>query len=597
MMQIKAKRLRSNQFYSSNTMISVIRNGHMHSLGLPEGALRSGKPVIGIANSASDLAPCNAHLSDIAESVKRGVLDAGGIPLVFPTISLGETNMAPTTMLFRNLMSMDVEEMIRASPIDGVVLLGGCDKTAPAQLMGAASVDIPTLVVTGGPMLTSRFRGKPLGTGTTASKMADQVRTGEITPNEFFATEVCYARSAGHCAVMGTASTMGSTIEALGMQLPGTSSIPAPETGRRLAGHEAGRRIVEMVAEDLRPSAIMTRAAFENAIKVSAALNGSTNAVLHLLAIAGRVGVELSLDDFDRWSRDIPLLANLQPTGTYFMEDFHHAGGLPALMARLTDHLHLDAITVSGGTVGENLASAECYDDDVIRTVETALGTGFGTAVLRGNLAPQGAVIKQATASESLMVHRGRAVVFDSIRECQLHIDDIDLDIDATSVLVVRNAGPAGYPGMPEVGKLPIPRKLLAAGVTDMVRISDARISGTSFGTVIVHVAPEAAKGGPIALVRTGDIIRLDVPNRSLSLEVDESELEVRRALLARDEVRFQRGYARLYVDHVLQADRGADFDFLVGSSGSDFTGGDPHLPPDENELLRPAFSAAETTA
>jgi len=591
-----ARRLRSSRFYDTRSQVSVARNGHMYALGLPPGALRSGRPVIGIANSASDLNPCNAHLGDLADHVKAGVWEAGGIPLVFPTISLGETNMLPTTMLFRNLMSMDVEEMLRASPIDGVVLLGGCDKTTPAQLMGAASVDLPTLMMTGGPMLTGQFRGEDLGTGTTLREMADEVRAGSRPAEDFFASEMCYARSAGHCMVMGTASTMAGVAEALGMQLPGTSTIPAPETERKRTAHLVGRRIVEMVHEDLRISKILTRGAFENAVKVSAAMSGSTNAVLHLLAIAGRAGVRLELEDFDTWMREIPWLVNLRPAGQYYMSDLHRAGGLPVVMRRLGDLLATDALTVSGRTVAENVATAECWDDEVVRPVERALGIGQGTAVLRGNLAPDGAVIKQAAASERLMRHRGRAVVFDSIEQCEALIHHPDLDIDEDSVLVVRNVGPRGYPGMPEVANLPIPHKLLERGIDDLVRISDARMSGTAYGTVIQHVAPEAAAGGPLGLVRSGDWISVDVPGRTVTLEVGEAELARRDAERAEApgvcHPEITRGYGRLYVDHVLQADQGADFDFLVGGSGPAPYGGDPHML-DEDELAHDLETAA----
>jgi L-arabonate dehydrase len=586
-------RLKSNRYFGGYNQQALVRNGHMHGFGFPDGLLRSGKPLIGIANSQSELNPCNAHLGTVAEAVKRGVWEAGGIPVTFPTISLGESNMLPTTMLFRNLMSMDVEETIRANPIDGVVLLGGCDKTTPAQLMGAASVDLPTLMVTGGPMLTSRFRGRTMGTGTDARKMADDVRAGRMRPEEFFAAEGCYVRSAGHCMVMGTASTMASVAEALGMQLPGTSSIPAPDAARQQAAHRAGRRIVEMVREDLRMSAILTRAAFENAVKVSAALSGSTNAVLHLLALAGRAEVELRLEDFDVWMRDVPWLVNLRPAGEYYMEEFHFAGGLPVVMRRLGDLLATDALTVTGRTMGENVADAECFDDEVIRPADRPLGVGTGTAVLRGNLAPEGAVIKQAAASSRLMRHRGRAVVFDTIQECESRIHDADLDIDQDSVLVVRNCGPRGYPGMPEVANLPIPRKLLERGIDDLVRISDARMSGTAYGTVVLHVSPESAAGGPLALVRTGDEIELDVPARTISLCVDDEELDRRRSELQGRPRRFSRGYVRLYEDHVMQAHQGADFDFLVGRGSAEPHGGDPYLPPDdEDALARPSHPA-----
>ncbi len=588
-------RLKSNRYFGGYNQQALVRNGHMQGLGFPDGLLRSGKPLIGIADSQSELNPCNAHLGAIAEAVKRGVWEAGGVPVTFPTISLGEPNMLPTTMLFRNLMSMDVEETIRANPIDGVVLLGGCDKTTPAQLMGAASVNLPTIMVTGGPMLTSRYRGRTMGTGTDARKMADDVRAGRMPPEEFFAAEGCYARSAGHCMVMGTASTMASVAEALGMQLPGTSSIPAPDATRKQAAHRAGRRIVEMVHEDLRMSKILTRGAFENAIKVSAALSGSTNAVLHLLALAGRAEADLALDDFDHWMRDVPWLVNVRPAGEYYMEEFHFAGGLPVVMRRLGEMLATDALTVSGATVKENVADAECFDDEVIRPIDRPLGVGTGTAVLRGNLAPDGAVIKQAAASPRLMRHRGRAVVFDTIQECESRIHDPDLAIDENSVLVVRNCGPRGYPGMPEVANLPIPRKLLERGIDDMVRISDARMSGTAYGTVVLHVSPESAAGGPLGLVRTGDEIALDVPARTVSLMVDEEELERRRAELRPRARRFPRGYVRLYEDHVLQAHQGADFDFLVGRGDAEPHGGDPYLPPDdENALVRQSYRARD---
>ncbi|MFC0529517.1 IlvD/Edd family dehydratase [Phytohabitans kaempferiae] len=579
-------RLRSSRFYDSYGQVALVRNGHMQALGFSAGLLRSGKPVIGIANSQSDLNPCNAHLGTLAEAVKRGVWQAGGVPLVFPTISLGETNMLPTTMMFRNLMSMDVEEMLRASPIDGVVLLAGCDKTTPAMLMGAASVDLPTIMVTGGPMLAGRFKGRSLGTGTDARKMADEVRAGRLDGAEFFAMESSYARTAGHCMVMGTASTMASIAEALGMQLPGSSSIPAVEAARLQAAQQAGARAVELVREELSMSRIVTRSAFENAIKVNAAISGSTNAVLHLLALAGRLDVPLELDDFDRWMRDVPWLANLRPAGEHYMEEFHHAGGLPALMRRLEAHLVGDALTVTGRSVADNVAAAECYDDEVIRPVDRPLGVGAGTAVLHGNLAPQGAIIKQAAASPRLSRHRGPALVFDTIEECEARIHDPDLDVDENTVLVVRNCGPLGYPGMPEVANLPIPRKLLERGIDDMVRVSDARMSGTAYGTVVLHVAPEASADGPLALVRTGDMIALDVPARSLVLEVDDAELARRNAERTPRASRFSRGYARLYADHVLQADRGADFDFLVGGSGSQPYGGDPHLAAEDDVLL-----------
>lgn len=565
-----AKERRSHAFFGQKTMHGVVRNGHMHALGLPPGILREGRPVIGIADTASDLNPCNVHFRGLIEHIKAGIWESGGVPLVFPTMSLGEVNMSPSTMMFRNLAAMELEEMIRSSPIDGVVLLGGCDKTVPAALMGAASANIPTILMSGGPMLTGFYKGRKLGTGTTARRMADEVRSGKITAEEFIASETCYARSSGHCMVMGTGSTMGSVAEALGMQLPGSSSIPAPESGRKMISHLTGRQIVRLVEENIRISDVLTLDAFENAIKVSAALSGSTNAVVHLLALAGRVGVDLKLSDFDKFGSNVPWLANLEPAGEYFMEDFNHAGGLPALMGEMAEILNLNALTVTGQTVGENIGEIRSMNSDVIKTANNPLADDMGTAVLYGNLAPDGAIIKRAAASESLMVHTGQAVVFDSIEECEARINDPALVIDENSVLVVRNVGPKGFPGMPEVGNLPIPHKLLERGINDMVRISDSRMSGTAYGTVVLHVAPEAAAGGPLALVQSGDLIELNVPERRLELQVDEAELEKRRQNLVPRKPRFERGWAKLYVDHVLQADRGADLDFLVGNSPID---------------------------
>lgn len=576
-----AERRRSHKFYGKYSQHALVRNGHMHALGFPRNLLREGRPLIGIADTASDLNPCNVQFRELIEHIKAGIWEAGGVPVVFPTMSLGETNMLPATMMFRNLASMELEEMIRASPIDGVVLLGGCDKTVPAALMGAASVDLPTILMSSGPMLTGYFKGRKLGTGTTARRMADEVRAGTLAPEEYFASEVCYARSTGHCMVMGTGSTMGSIAEALGMQLPGSSSVPAPETGRKIIAHLTGRRAVELVEEDLRISQILTREAFLNAIKVSAALSGSTNAVVHLLALAGRLDVQLDLDDFDLHARDIPWLANLQPAGEYFMEDFNHAGGLPALMAELGDALHGDALTVTGQTLRENLATAENHNPDVIRHRGHPNAVSLGTAVLRGNLAPDGAIIKQAAASPHLLQHVGPALVFDSIDDCESNINDPAIPIDENTVLIVRNAGPRGFPGMPEVGNLPVPHRLLERGITDMVRISDARMSGTAYGTVVLHVAPEAAVGGPLALVRTGDVIELDVPNRTLNMLIDDDEIERRRAALVLLPNRHRRGWAKLYVDHVLQADKGADLDFLVGGSGPE-PYGDPFVANEE---------------
>ena len=535
-----------------------------------------GRPVIGIANSFSELAPCNSHLRDLAEAVKRGVWQAGGFPLEFPTMSLGESLIRPTAMLYRNLMAMEVEESIRANPVDGVVLLCGCDKTTPAMLMAAASVDLPAIVVTGGPMLNGRFRGGTLGSGTAVWNLSEEVRGGRMTEADFGLAEGCMSRSHGHCMTMGTASTMACMTEALGMSLPGAAAIPAVDAGRTRVAQASGQRITAMVREDLRPSAVLSRRAFENAIVTLAALGGSTNAIIHLLAIAGRCGQTIDLNDFDRLSRPVPLLADLQPSGKYLMEDFADAGGLPVITAELLAGglLNGSALTVTGETVAENIAgnvaASQTWRPDVIRTLADPLQpAGAATAVLRGNLCPNGAVIKVSAATPALLKHRGRALVFDTAESYRQAADDDGLDVTPDDILVLRNAGPRGYPGMPEVGNLPLPRRMLAAGVTDMVRISDARMSGTAYGTVVLHTAPEAAVGGPIALVRTGDVISLDVPARTLHLEVDDAELERRRAEWTPPPPQASRGWVRLYTEHVLQADQGCDLDFLVGSSGS----------------------------
>jgi L-arabonate dehydrase len=535
-----------------------------------------GRPVIGIANSFSELAPCNSHLRDLAEAVKRGVWQAGGFPLEFPTMSLGESLIRPTAMLYRNLMAMEVEESIRANPVDGVVLLCGCDKTTPAMLMAAASVDLPAIVVTGGPMLNGRFRGGTLGSGTAVWALSEEVRGGRMTEADFDLAEGCMSRSHGHCMTMGTASTMACMTEALGMSLPGAAAIPAVDAGRTRVAQASGQRITAMVREDLRPSAVLTKPAFENAIVTLAALGGSTNAIIHLLAIAGRCGQTIGLDDFDRLSRPVPLLADLQPSGKHLMEDFADAGGLPVITSELLKGglMNGDARTVTGHSVAENMATdtaaARTWRPDVIRTLADPLQpAGAATAILRGNLCPNGAVIKVSAATPSLLKHSGRALVFDSAESYRQAADDDDLDVTPDDILVLRNAGPRGYPGMPEVGNLPLPRRMLAAGVTDMVRISDARMSGTAYGTVVLHTAPEAAVGGPIALVRTGDVISLDVPSRTLCLEVDDDELERRRAAWSPPPPQASRGWVRLYTEHVLQADQGCDLDFLVGSSGS----------------------------
>jgi dihydroxy-acid dehydratase len=528
-----------------------------------------GRPVIGIANSWSELTPCNAHLRGVAEAVKRGVWQAGGWPLEFPTMSLGETLMRPTSMLFRNLMSMEVEELLRANPIDGVVLLSGCDKTTPAMLMAAASADLPAIMVTGGPMLNGKFRGQDVGSGTHVWKFEAELAAGRMTQAECVIAESGMARSCGHCMTMGTASTMACLAETLGMQLPGSAAWPAADSRRILTATQAGQRIVALARDRVRPSSIMTRAAFENAIKVNAAIGGSTNAVIHLLAIAGRLGVPLTLDDFDELAREVPTLVNLMPSGRYLMEDFCYAGGVPAVMAELGSLLHTGHVGVTGQTLAENIAGTQCWNRDVIRTVADPLQPpGTGTAVLRGNLCPGGAVIKQSAASPQLLTHRGQALVFDSIEEYHQAAGRPDLAVDETTVLIVRGAGPRGYPGMPEVGNFVLPSKLLERGVTDMVRISDARMSGTGYGTVVLHTAPEAAVGGPLALVRTGDWISLNVPARTLTLDLTDDELELRRLEWTKPPATYSRGYAQLYIEHVLQADQGADLDFLVGSSG-----------------------------
>jgi dihydroxy-acid dehydratase len=522
-----------------------------------------GRPVIGICNSWSELTNCNAHLRIVAEAVKRGVWEAGGLPLEFPTISLGENLIKPTTMLFRNLMAMDVEEMIKANPVDGVVLLCGCDKTTPAQLMGAASANVPAIVVPGGPMLKGQWRGEEIGSGTDVFRFWDLCRAGRMTEEEFVEIEGAMHRSHGHCMVMGTASTMTSLAEALGMTLTGCANIPAADTRRMAIAQQTGRRIVEMVKEDLRPSQILTRQALENAIRVLMAIGGSTNAVIHLVAIAGRLGIDLSLETFDELSRTTPFLLNLKPSGRYLMEDMFYAGGVPALMREIADLLHLDALTVTGKTVGHNISAAEVHNRDVIRPRAEPLNAEGGIAILRGNLAPNGAVIKQTAASPHLLKHRGRALVFASRDELLSRIDDPDLEVDADSVLVLQNAGPRGGPGMPEWGQLPIPKKLLDQGVTDVVRISDARMSGTSYGTVVLHAAPEAALGGPLAVVQTGDWIELDVAARSLRLDVPDAEIAARLARWQPPQPHFRRGYGWMFQQHVLQADEGCDFDFL----------------------------------
>lgn len=562
-------KFRSSKWFGPTDKGGFIHRSWMKNQGLPD-HLFDGRPVIGICNTWSELTPCNAHFRKIADHVKRGVYEAGGFPLEFPVMSLGETLMRPTAMLFRNLVSMDVEESIRANPLDGVILLAGCDKTTPALLMGAASCDLPAIMISGGPMLNGKFRGQDIGSGTDVWRFSEDVRSGVMTECEFLEAEGCMNRSAGHCMTMGTASTMASVVEALGIGLPTNAAIPAVDAHRYALAHTAGRRIVELVEGDVRMSRILTRDAFENAIRVVGAIGGSTNAVIHLLAIAGRIGVKLSLDDWDELGRGVPCLVNLMPSGKYLMEDFYYAGGLPAVIRDLGNLIHRDALTVNGKTIGENSANAVCYNRDVIRPLEEPLVREGGIAVLRGNLCPNGAVIKPSAATPSLMKHRGRAVVFETIEELNTRIDDPELDVDETCVMVLKNCGPRGYPGMAEVGNMPLPPKLLKKGITDMVRISDARMSGTAYGTVVLHVAPEAASGGPLALVQNGDFIELDVEARRLHLDVGEIELDRRRSAWQPPAPPSERGYYKLYFDHVMQADRGADLDFLVGGSGVD---------------------------
>lgn len=562
-------RLRSQEWFGRKDRDGFVYRSWMKNQGWPHD-LFAGKPIIGICNTWSELTPCNAHFRELAEFVKRGVWEAGGFPLEFPVMSLGETQLRPTAMLFRNLASMDVEESIRGNPMDGVVLLMGCDKTTPSLLMGAASCDLPTIGLSGGPMLSGKFQGRDLGSGTGVWQMTDRVRSGEMKPEEFFEAESCMHRSKGHCMTMGTASTMASMVEALGMSLPGNAAIPAVDARRNTLAQMTGRRIVEMVRQDLRMSQILTREAFENAIRANAAIGGSTNAVIHLIAIAGRVGVPLSLEDFDRFGSALPCLVDIQPSGRYLMEDFFYAGGLPAVLRELgeTGALNRDALTANGKSMWTNVEEAPCWNRDVIHKFKEPFKASAGIAVLRGNLAPDGAVIKPSAASPHLLQHSGRAVVFESIEEFHRRINDDALEIDENCVMVLKNCGPRGYPGMAEVGNMMLPAKLLKRGVTDMVRISDARMSGTAYGTVVLHIAPEAAAGGPLALVQSGDIVRLDVPNRLIQLEVDERNLAARRAKWNPPPPP-ERGWVRLYVEHVQQADKGADLDFLVGHSGA----------------------------
>ena len=565
------KRRRSQEWFGRDGKMGFIYRSWMKNRGIPHDQF-DGRPVIGICNTYSEFTPCNSHFRVLAEHVKAGVIEAGGFPLEFPVMSLGETLLRPTAMLYRNLASMDVEESIRGNPMDGVVLLMGCDKTTPSLLMGAASVDLPTIGVSGGPMLSGWYKGERIGSGTNTFSLSEDLRAGRITKDEFHEAESCMHRSHGHCMTMGTASTMASMVEALGVGLPGNAAYPAVDARRNVLARMAGRRAVELVKEDVRLSKILTRAAFENAIRVNAAIGGSTNAVIHLIAIARRIGVKLALEDWDRLGRGVHTLVNLMPNGKYLMEDFCYAGGLPVVIRELglQGLLNRKALTANGATIWANSKGAENFNTEVIMPFAKPFKKDAGIAVLRGNLCPDGAIIKPSAASPALMKHKGRAVVFEDIEDFHARVDDPKLRIDAGSVMVLKNCGPKGYPGMAEVGNMPLPAKLLKKGVTDMVRISDARMSGTAYGTVVLHAAPEAAAGGPLALVKNGDLIELDVAKRKLHLHVSEEELAKRRAAWKKPRAPMARGYWKLYVDHVNQASEGADLDFLVGKSGAD---------------------------
>lgn len=562
--------LRSRNWFGRKGKDGFIYRAWMKNQGFPDYEF-NGKPVIGICNTWSELTPCNAHFRDLAESVKRGVYEAGGFPVEFPVMSLGETLIKPTAMLYRNLASMDVEESIRANPVDGVVLLCGCDKTTPSLVMGACSVDLPTIVVSGGPMLTGHYEGKSIATSD-VWRLHALYKENQVSQDQMITMESAMCRSAGHCAVMGTASSMASMVESLGLSLPGNAAIPAADSRRKTLAHLSGVRIVEMIKENLTLSKILTREAFENAIMVNAAIGGSTNFVIHLLAIAGRIGVNLTLKDFDPLSKNIPLIANIQPSGKYFMEDLFYAGGLPAVLKELDKFLHHNCITANGKTVSENYQNAKCYNRDVIATVDQPFNASTGLAILHGNVCENGAVIKPSAASEHLMQHTGKAVVFEDIEDYKARIDDDALDVDENSVLVLKNVGPKGYPGMPEVGNMGLPKKLLLRGVTDMVRISDGRMSGTGFGTVVLHVSPEAATGGNFSVIQNGDMITLDVHNRTLHVDVTDEELQRRKQNWKPPKLRAERGYVSLYIKHVEQSHVGADLDFLKGGSGSEVT-------------------------
>ena len=560
--------LRSTKWFGRHDRDALVHRSWMKNQGIPHDQF-DGRPVIGICNTWSQATPCNAHFRELAEHVRSGVLDSGGFPIEFPVMSLGETLMRPTTMLFRNQVAMDVEESIRANPFDGVVLMMGCDKTTPALLMGAASCDLPTIGISGGPMLNGKFRGEDIGSGTHVWKFTEMLKTGAMKESDMVEVESCMSRSAGHCMTMGTASTMASMVEALGIGLPTNAAIPAVDSRRRVLARMAGRRIVEMVREDLRMSKILTKDAFENAIMVNGAIGGSTNAVVHLLAIAGRVGVRLSLDDWDRLGRDMPCLVNLMPSGKYLMEDFYYAGGLPVVIKAIAKFLHKKALTANGRTIWDNVKDAVNYNEAVITPMAKPFKPQGGIAVLRGNLAPGGAVLKPSAASPKLLKHKGRAVVFEDIDDLHRRIDDPKLDVRESDILVLKNCGPRGYPGFPEVGNFALPAKLLKKGVTDMVRISDARMSGTAYGTVVLHTAPEAAAGGPLALVENGDTIELDVAKRRIHLDVSDTELARRKAKWRAPPPHAERGWVKLYCETVQQADRGVDLEFLVGKSGA----------------------------
>ena len=564
------KTLRSRHWYGGADKDSFMHRSWIKNQGHPD-HMFDGRPVIGICNTWSDLNPCNAHFKELAEVVKRGVYEAGGFPVEFPAMSLGETTLRPTAMLFRNLASMEVEESIRANPIDGVVLLVGCDKTTPALLMGAASCDLPTIALSGGPMLNGKFRGYDVGSGTSVWQFSEAVKAGEMTLADFMSAESGMSRSPGHCMTMGTASTMASMVESLGIGLPENAAYPAVDARRKRLAHLVGMRAVQIVKEDLRISKVLTKEAFQNAIRTNGAIGGSTNAVVHLLAVAGRLGLDLSLEDWDKWGKDVPTIVDLMPSGRFLMEDFCYAGGIPVVMKALAEHglLNKDIVAVNGKTVWDNIKDATNYNKEVIRDWDKPLTKSGGIAVLRGNLAPNGAIIKPSAATPALMQHRGRAVVFENIDDYKKKIVDPNLDIDETCVMVLKNCGPKGYPGMAEVGNMGLPPKVLKKGITDMVRISDARMSGTAYGTVVLHTAPEAAAGGPLALVKDGDTIELDVAGRRLHIDVPDAELAKRKAAWKAPEPDFQSGYQRLYVDHVLQADKGADLDFLVGCRGA----------------------------